>query len=146
IVPVNSIIDEDTGEVLVNCNVIIDEALLELLDENCITDVETQYINDFDQRLFVSDTFSTEVEDRTYNLGSQIEALVEFYKMMRPGEPPTKEAAESLFRNLFFTEERYDLSGVGRMKFNSRLNREDVEGPGILYDGRYFSSRTDDEG
>src|SRR5699024_1580289 len=142
----HSIIDEDTGEVLVNSNAIIDEALLELLDEKGITEFETLYINDLDQGPFISDTLRAEQEDRTYNLGSQLEALVEIYKMMRPGEPPTKEAAETLFRNLFFTEERYDLSGVGRMKFNSRLNREDVEGPGILYDGRYFSSRTDDEG
>src|SRR5690625_5304184 len=66
--------------------------------------------------------------------------------MMRPGEPRTKEAAENLFKNLFFTEERYDLSQVGRMKFNSRLGREEMEGPGVLYDGRYFSTRTDDEG
>ena len=42
--------------------------------------------------------------------------------MMRPGEPPTKEAAENLFQNLFFSEERYDLSAVGRMKFNRRLS------------------------
>src|SRR5699024_8331488 len=140
------IIDEDTGEVLVNSNAIIDEALLELLDEKGITEFETLYINDLDQGPFISDTLRAEQEDRTYNLGSQLEALVEIYKMMRPGEPPTKEAAETLFRNLFFTEERYDLSGVGRMKFNSRLGRDTSEGPGILYDGRYFSERTDEEG
>ena len=52
--------------------------------------------------------------------------------MMRPGEPPTKEAAENLFTNLFFSAERYDLSAVGRMKFNRRLGREDIEGEGIL--------------
>jgi DNA-directed RNA polymerase, beta subunit/140 kD subunit len=66
--------------------------------------------------------------------------------MMRPGEPPTKEAAENLFKSLFFTDERYDLSTVGRMKFNRRLGREDETGPGILYDGRYFSARSDEEG
>ena len=61
-----------------------------------------------------------------------MEALVEIYRMMRPGEPPTKEAAENLFTNLFFSTERYDLSKVGRMKFNRRLGRESIEGLGTL--------------
>ena len=61
-----------------------------------------------------------------------MEALVEIYRMMRPGEPPTAESAENLFKNLFFTDERYDLSAVGRMKFNRRLGREEIEGPGTL--------------
>ena len=52
---------------------------------------------------------------------TQLEALVEIYRMMRPGEPPTKDSAESLFKNLFFSSERYDLSAVGRMKFNRRV-------------------------
>ena len=59
---------------------------------------------------------------------NRLEALVEIYRMMRPGEPPTREAAEALFDNLFFSEERYDLSTVGRMKFNRRLGREDLIG------------------
>ena len=54
---------------------------------------------------------------------NKLEALVEIYRMMRPGEPPTKEAAENLFQNLFFNQERYDLSAVGRMKFNRRVGR-----------------------
>ena len=72
------------------------------------------------------------------------EALVEIYRMMRPGEPPTKDAAETLFHNLFFTLERYDLSVVGRMKFNRRVGREAITGPGVLYDGMYFSQRQDE--
>lgn len=142
----HSIIDEDSGEVLLDCNIVIDEDVLALLDKNGVTEFETLYTNDLDQGPFISDTLRSEQEDRNYLGGSQLEALVEIYKMMRPGEPPTKEAAENLFRNLFFTEERYDLSQVGRMKFNSRLEREEVEGPGVLYDGRYFSARTDEEG
>ena len=63
---------------------------------------------------------------------TRLEALVEIYRMMRPGEPPTKESAEQLFQNLFFTPERYDLSAVGRMKFNRRVGRTEVEGPGVL--------------
>ena len=61
-----------------------------------------------------------------------LEALVEIYRMMRPGEPPTKESAENLFANLFFSPERYDLSAVGRMKFNRRLGRPDSIGDGVL--------------
>ncbi|MDI6969680.1 hypothetical protein QMN72_29550, partial [Klebsiella pneumoniae] len=57
---------------------------------------------------------------------------VELYRMMRPGEPPTHEAAESLFENLFFSEDRYDRSAVGRMKFNRSLLRDEIEGTGIL--------------
>ena len=63
---------------------------------------------------------------------TQLESLVEIYRMMRPGEPPTKESAENLFANLFFSPERYDLSGVGRMKFNRRLGRDEIVGEGIL--------------
>ncbi|MBU1468679.1 MAG: DNA-directed RNA polymerase subunit beta, partial [Gammaproteobacteria bacterium] len=63
---------------------------------------------------------------------NQLEALVEIYRMMRPGEPPTKESAEGLFQGLFFSEDRYDLSGVGRMKFNRRLGREEDTGAGVL--------------
>src|SRR5207248_6997492 len=66
------------------------------------------------------------------------------YRMMRPGEPPTKDAAENLFANLFFNPERYDLSAVGRMKFNRRVGRKEITGTGILYDHKYFSGRTDE--
>jgi DNA-directed RNA polymerase subunit beta len=58
--------------------------------------------------------------------------MVEIYRMMRPGEPPTKESAENLFANLFFSPERYDLSAVGRMKFNRRLGRQETEGSAVL--------------
>ncbi len=75
---------------------------------------------------------------------TRLEALVEIYRMMRPGEPPTKDAAENLFGNLFFNPERYDLSGVGRMKFNRRVGRKEILGPGILYDYKYGSGRTDE--
>ena len=65
--------------------------------------------------------------------------------MMRPGEPPTKDAAQNLFHNLFFTFERYDLSGVGRMKFNRRIGRKEVTGASVLYDAKYFAERKDEE-
>ena len=75
---------------------------------------------------------------------TRLEALVEIYRMMRPGEPPTKDAAENLFQNLFFNPERYDLSAVGRMKFNRRIHRDAITGPGILYDHAHFAKRTDE--
>ena len=59
-------------------------------------------------------------------------AQVAIYRMMRPGEPPTEEAVKTLFNGLFFSEDRYDLSAVGRMKFNRRVGREELEGPGTL--------------
>ena len=88
--------------------------------------IETIYTNELDCGPYVSDTLRI---DATRN---RLEALVEIYRMMRPGEPPTKEAAENLFNNLFFTPERYDLSAVGRMKFNRRLGREEILGSGVL--------------
>ena len=120
------LIDESTGEVAVPCNSVISEETLDRLFELNIKEFETIYTNDLDCGPFISDTLRI---DPTRN---KLEALVEIYRMMRPGEPPTKEAAENLFNNLFFSSERYDLSGVGRMKFNRRLGREEIEGEGIL--------------
>ncbi|MCC1497555.1 DNA-directed RNA polymerase subunit beta [Alcanivorax sp. 1008] len=135
-----SAVNESTGEVLFECNTEITADVLVNLEKAGVTAFETLYTNDLDNGPFMSDTL------RADPTRSQLEALVEIYRMMRPGEPPTKEAAENLFKNLFFTEERYDLSAVGRMKFNRRLGREEEKGAGIVYDGRYFSLRTDEEG
>jgi DNA-directed RNA polymerase subunit beta len=120
------IIDESTGEVLVECNTEVTEETLEILQEAGVSVIETLYTNDLDCGPFVSDTLRIDVT-RT-----ELEALVEIYRMMRPGEPPTKESAENLFNNLFFSSDRYDLSSVGRMKFNRRLGREESEGEGTL--------------
>ncbi|MCT8470010.1 DNA-directed RNA polymerase subunit beta [Chromohalobacter canadensis] len=119
-------VDPNTGELVCECNTEITPELLETLGQAGITTLETLYTNDLDAGSFVSDTLKIDTTR------SQLEALVEIYRMMRPGEPPTKEAAETLFHNLFFTEDRYDLSGVGRMKFNRRLRREGDTGSGIL--------------
>jgi len=108
------------------CNTEITPEVLERMAQGGITHIETLYTNDLDCGSFISDTLKLDTT------GSQLEALVEIYRMMRPGEPPTKEAAETLFHNLFFTEDRYDLSGVGRMKFNRRLRRESDTGSGVL--------------
>ncbi|QEL12150.1 DNA-directed RNA polymerase subunit beta [Kushneria phosphatilytica] len=119
-------VDPNTGELICACNTELNAELLEKLGQAGIKTLETLYTNDLDTGSFMSDTL------RMDTTGSQLEALVEIYRMMRPGEPPTKEAAESLFNNLFFTEDRYDLSGVGRMKFNRRLRRDSDKGPGVL--------------
>ncbi|MBA56273.1 MAG: DNA-directed RNA polymerase subunit beta [Pseudomonadales bacterium] len=121
-----NIVDKSTGELICDCNAEITVGLLDSLAEAGVTEFETLYINELDRGPFVSDTLRS---DSTTN---QLEALVEIYRMMRPGEPPTKDAAESLFKNLFFTAERYDLSAVGRMKFNRRLGREEILGEGTL--------------
>ncbi|KPK39370.1 MAG: DNA-directed RNA polymerase subunit beta [Gammaproteobacteria bacterium SG8_47] len=127
-----SIIDTETGEVIANANDEITEDLLAKIRKAEAKQIETLYTNDLDRGAYISDTLRI---DATAN---QLEAQVEIYRMMRPGEPPTKEAAQNLFNNLFFTPERYDLSAVGRMKFNRRVGRSDVTGPGILVDAQYF--------
>ena len=120
------IVDASTGEVAVPCNTIISEEVLEKLFELGVEELDTIYTNDLDCGPFIADTL------RIDSTRTKLEALVEIYRMMRPGEPPTKEAAENLFNNLFFSTDRYDLSAVGRMKFNRRLGREEIEGEGTL--------------
>ncbi len=120
------IVDESTGEILLPCNTTITDEVVEKLLKAGVSTIETIYTNDLDCGPYMSDTLRI---DPTRN---RLEALVEIYRMMRPGEPPTKEAAENLFTNLFFSTERYDLSAVGRMKFNRRLGREATAGEGVL--------------
>ncbi len=120
------IVDKTTGEILIECNSIIDEEILNTLQTLGLKEVQTLYINDLESGPYMADTLRA---DSTTN---DIEALVEIYRMMRPGEPPTKEAATTLFNSLFFNPERYDLSDVGRMKFNKRLGRPAIEGNSVL--------------
>ena len=120
------IIDSETGEIVLPCNTSVTEEVLEQLREMGLTSFNTIYTNDLEAGPFISDTLNI---DPTEN---RLEALVEIYRMMRPGEPPTKEAAENLFNNLFFASERYDLTAVGRMKFNRRLGRAEEVGAGTL--------------
>ena len=120
------IVDAETGEVLYACNVEITEELVAQFFEKEISEFQTIYTNDLDCGPFISDTL------RNDTTTSKLEAMVEIYRMMRPGEPPTKESAENLFSNLFFSPERYDLSAVGRMKFNRRLGRPESTGAPVL--------------
>lgn len=121
-----NIIDTESGEVVLECNTEITEEVVEKLKETNVEEFQTLFTNELDRGAFISDTL------RIDPTRSQLEALVEIYRMMRPGEPPTKESAETLFQNLFFSSVRYDLSAVGRMKFNRRLGIEEIEGEGIL--------------
>ncbi len=135
----HDIVDTDSGELLASANDELTAETVDALIEAGVEKLETLWVNELDRGPYISNTLRI---DATTN---RLEALVEIYRMMRPGEPPTKDAAENLFHNLFFNAERYDLSAVGRMKFNRRVGRDGVEGSGILYDGRYFSSRNDEE-
>jgi DNA-directed RNA polymerase subunit beta len=116
----------ETGELVAECNSEITAEMLDKIENAGVKTIATIYTNELDCGAYVSDTLRIDV---TRN---RLEALVEIYRMMRPGEPPTKEAAENLFNNLFFSAERYDLSAVGRMKFNRRLGRKESEGEGTL--------------
>ena len=114
-----SIIDKESGEILATANEEITEVLLPKLLEAGVSALQTLYINDLDRGGFISQTL---LNDETL---SNHAAGVAFYRMMRPGEPPTEEAVEILFNALFYADERYDLSDVGRMKFNRRVGRHD---------------------
>ncbi|MDR3418813.1 MAG: DNA-directed RNA polymerase subunit beta [Nevskia sp.] len=133
------LVNAETGEVLAPANSEITDELLPQFRVAGVKELPTLYVNDLDKGPYVSTTLQID-PSRT-----RLEALVEIYRMMRPGEPPTKDAAESLFAGLFFSTERYDLSAVGRMKFNRRLRRTSVTGPGVLYDHQYFKSLSKDE-
>jgi len=111
----NNVVNPDTGEILANANDEITETLLAQLRESKVGKVQTLFTNDLDQGPYVSQTLRA---DETADMQA---ARVAIYRMMRPGEPPTEDAVEALFNGLFFAEERYDLSAVGRMKFNRRI-------------------------
>jgi DNA-directed RNA polymerase subunit beta len=120
------VVDTRTGEMLFECNTEITVDVLAKLATAGAEKIETLYTNELDCGPFMSETL------RVDPTRTALESLVEIYRMMRPGEPPTKESAEALFQNLFFSQERYDLSAVGRMKFNRRLGREAETGEGTL--------------
>ncbi|MGG1945818.1 DNA-directed RNA polymerase subunit beta [Trinickia sp. NRRL B-1857] len=123
-----NVIDGDTGEVIANANDEITESTLEKLREAKVKDIQTLYTNDLDQGPYISSTLRIdETTDKTA-------ARIAIYRMMRPGEPPTEEAVEALFNRLFYSEDAYDLSKVGRMKFNRRVGRDEITGPMTLQD------------
>ena len=121
-----NLVDTETGELIAKANAEITEEMLHAMREAGIKKFDILYYNDLDQGPYISNTLR--IDPST----TELEALVEIYRMMRPGEPPTKDAAHNLFKNLFFSPERYDLSVVGRMKFNRRVGREEITGSGVL--------------
>ncbi|AMG86636.1 DNA-directed RNA polymerase subunit beta [Bordetella bronchiseptica] len=122
-----NIVDPDTGEVVAHANDEITESVLNAMRAANVRDIQTLYTNDLDRGPYISQTL------RADETADQMAARVAIYRMMRPGEPPTEEAVEALFQRLFYSEETYDLSRVGRMKVNSRLGRgDDSTGPMTL--------------
>ncbi|HEX9300933.1 MAG TPA: DNA-directed RNA polymerase subunit beta [Casimicrobiaceae bacterium] len=121
-----NIVDKTTGEVLAKANDEITEELLQKLSDAGVAEIQTIYTNDLDQGAYISQTL------RADDTPDQTAARVAIYRMMRPGEPPTEDAVETLFHGLFFSEERYDLSAVGRMKFNRRVGRTELKGTATL--------------
>ena len=121
-----NIVDPDSGEILAYANDEITEEVLATLRDAGIKQLETIYTNDLDSGAYISQTL------RTDETADQMAARIAIYRMMRPGEPPTEDAVEALFQRLFYNEDTYDLSRVGRMKVNSRLNRPEMEGPMVL--------------
>ena len=122
----HNVVDQDSGEIIASANDEITETVLEKLEAAGVAAINTLYTNDLDRGAYISQTLRS---DETVD---QWTARVAIYRMMRPGEPPTEDAVEALFQGLFFNPERYDLSAVGRMKFNRRVGREELTGPGTL--------------
>ena len=122
----HDVVDKNTGELVARANDEITEELLTKLAAAGVDKFNTLYTNDLDHGAFISQTLRT--DDTTDDYA----AKVAIYRMMRPGEPPTEDAVNALFGNLFFSEDRYDLSAVGRMKFNRRIGRDELTGSGTL--------------
>ena len=133
----HDVVDAESGELLASANDELNEDHLLAFRKAGIKQLATLWVNDLDRGPYISQTLRVDATT------DQLEALVEIYRMMRPGEPPTKDSAQNLFHNLFFSSERYDLDRVGRMKFNRRIGRKDDKGPGVLFDSVYFDTRTD---
>jgi DNA-directed RNA polymerase subunit beta len=117
-----NIVDADTGEVIANANDELTEELIGHLRDSKVTHIQTLYTNDLDQGAYISQTL------RADDTADQMSARIAIYRMMRPGEPPTEDSVEALFNGLFYSEDRYDLSAVGRMKFNRRVGRDELTG------------------
>jgi DNA-directed RNA polymerase subunit beta len=122
----HNVIATNTGELVAKVNDDVTEDVLVRIIAAGIESFDTLYVNDLDRGSYISNAMRIDTTE------TQLDALVEIYRMMRPGEPPAKEAAQALFENLFFSADRYDLSAVGRMKFNRRLGRSEITGPGVL--------------
>jgi len=117
-----NIVDSETGEIVANANDELTEELLKKLRAAKVRDIQTLFTNDLDRGPYISQTLRV---DETID---DMAARVAIYRMMRPGEPPTEDSVEALFNRLFYSADAYDLSKVGRMKFNRRVGRTEVTG------------------
>jgi DNA-directed RNA polymerase subunit beta len=135
----HNVVDKESGEILAAANDEITDEVLAKLRGARVDRIQTIYSNDLDQGAYISQTL------RIDETADQWAARVAIYRMMRPGEPPTEDAVETLFNGLFYAEERYDLSMVGRMKFNRRAYPEklDERSPGWV---RRFYQRVGSKG
>ena len=121
-----NMVDTDTGEIIAKANDELTEALLKKLRSAGIKDIQCLYTNELNRGSYISQTLAS---DET---ADELAARVAIYRMMRPGEPPTEDAVQALFQRLFYSEDTYDLSRVGRMKFNARVGRSESVGPMVL--------------
>ncbi len=112
------LVNEQTGEIYAEAGDEITEALLKKLDEAGIDTVPTLAIDHINVGPYIRNTLAADKN------ATREDALIDIYRVMRPGEPPTLDTAEAMFQGLFFDPERYDLSAVGRVKMNSRLDLE----------------------
>ncbi|MBF0103689.1 MAG: DNA-directed RNA polymerase subunit beta [Deltaproteobacteria bacterium] len=137
------VIDESTGEVLAECNGVVTEANLKTIQDAGITEIKTLYIDNLNDGAYIRNTLLTD------KVSSPDEAMIEIYKRLRPGDPSTLEAAKTLFHNLFFNSDRYDLSKVGRLKinhkfgFNTPLDQGTLSNDDILFITRYLCQLKD---
>ncbi len=120
------LVDASTGELVLEANDLLDEDAIKKLRQLSPIEIETLYTNEVDRGPYISETLRIDTSRDAH------EAQLEIYRLIRPGEPPSKDAAQTLFQGLFFSPDRYDLSVVGRMKFNRRVGREETSGPGVL--------------
>src|SRR6187431_2448762 len=117
-----NMVDADTGKIIAKANDELTESLLKKLRAAGIKDMQCLYTNELDEGAYISQTLAA---DET---ADELAARVAIYRMMRPGEPPTEDAVQALFQRLFYNGDSYDLSRVGRMKFNARVGRDSAEG------------------
>ncbi|PAT37821.1 DNA-directed RNA polymerase subunit beta [Vandammella animalimorsus] len=121
-----NIVDPDTGEIIAKVNEELTEALLKKLRSAGVKQLPCIYTNELNRGSFISQTLRTDETPDEY------QARVAIYRMMRPGEPPTEDAVQALFHRLFFNPDTYDLSRVGRMKFNAKIGNPDPSGAMVL--------------
>ncbi|VAW49108.1 DNA-directed RNA polymerase beta subunit [hydrothermal vent metagenome] len=122
----SGITDKTTGELVCRTNEVLTVDSLEKISQISGCEFRIIYVDELENGPYMSDTLNLD------STTSQVEAQVEIYRMMRPGEPPTKDSSAALFNSLFFDEGRYDLSSVGRMKLNRRLGRKNNDGSTVL--------------